>query len=613
MPSTFFGLNIAASGMNAYQVALNTTANNISNLRTAGYTRQQANRVASDALRVHAKYGSAGTGVTTVSITQVRNLYFDVKYWQNQSSLGMYDTRLGHLQQIEDYFIDDASSKGFSTILNTMFNDLDTLKNHASDMNTRKQYIGSSQNLATYFNSIANGLSELQTSTNEEIKATVMNINAIAEKIAVLNGQINDIEVQGAYANELRDQRALLIDELSKIVPTEVEEIPVRNSNNPDMPTGANYYTVRIGGQVLVSTEEYNTLECVARAEKVNQSDVEGLYDLKWANTGNTFNAGASSMSGSLKALFDIRDGNNADNFTGDTKVVDANHVKVTNPSITTIEALTLPESGILTINGREYAYDGFTFETDADGNITSYTFNLREPLTVQEQGRVDGRRAAVGTSVDSMGIPYYMAQMNQFLRSFAKEYNDIHHTGVDLNGNKTDDYAFFTGRDPVTGEEYLFDGKDANGQAGTGSAVDSYYKLTASNICVSQICQDDPNRLSTTTSITGTGGVDAYDLVEKLALLKSDVVLYRGGTADGFLKCMISDISIDTQESEIFQKNFQNIGKTIQNQRDSVSGVDEDEEALDLIKFQNAYNLSSKMISVMSEIYDRLILQTGV
>ena len=439
-----------------------------------------------------------------------------------------------------------------------------------------------------------------------------MNINAIAEKIATLNDQINTLEIQGGYANELRDQRALLIDELSAIVPTEVEEVPVRNSNDPDMPLGANYYTVKIGGQVLVSTKDYNQLQCVAREEKVNQSDIEGLYDLKWSNTGNTFNAGASSMSGSLKALFDIRDGNNGDNFSGDTKVVDANHIKVTNPSMTTVEELTLPESGILTINGREYAYEGFTFETDADGNITSYTFNLKESLTVQDQGKVDGRTAAVGTSVDSMGIPYYMAQMNQFLRSFAKAYNDIHHTGEDLNGKKTDDYAFFTGKDPVTGKEYLFDGKDANGQVGTGLR-DSYYKLTAFNICVSDVCQKDPNRLSTTTDTTGTGGVDAYDLVEKLALLKSDTILYRGGTADGFLKCMISDISIDTQESEIYQKNFQNIGKTIENQSASVSGVDEDEEALDLIKFQNAYNLSSKMISVMSEIYDRLILQTGV
>lgn len=613
MPSTFFGLTISTSGMNAYQVALNTTANNISNVQTEGYTRQQANRVASDALRVYAKYGSAGTGVTTTSIKQVRSEYYDTKYWYNQSSVGLYETRLNYLQQIENYFIDDDSAKGFSTILNTLFNDMDTLKNNASDVNVRQQFIGSAQNLATYFNSVASGLSEIQSSTNDEIKSTVANINAIAEKIAILNDQINVIEVQGGYANELRDQRALLVDELSAIVPTEVEELPVKNSNYPEMQTGATYYTVKIGGQVLVNTYDYYTLECVAREKKVNQSDLEGLYDIKWEKTGNTFNAGASYMSGSLKALFDIRDGNNGENFSGMAKVLGAKQLQVTNPSMTSIEELSLPETGVLKINGREYEYTGFSYETDADGNITSYTFDLAESMTLQEQSKVDGRTAEVGTSIDSMGIPYYMTQMNQFLRSFASAFNEILQKGEDLNGDKTDYYSFLTGTDTVTGEEFTFDGLDVNGVAGTGSNVDSYYKLTAANICVANICVKDPTLLATTEDITGTGGVDAYDLIEELAKLKSDVVLYRGGTADGFLKCMISDISIDAQESKIFNQNYTNIANTIENQRMSISGVDEDEEALDLIKFQNAYNLSSKMISVMAEIYDRLILETGV
>lgn len=100
---------------------------------------------------------------------------------------------------------------------------------------------------------------------------------------------------------------------------------------------------------------------------------------------------------------------------------------------------------------------------------------------------------------------------------------------------------------------------------------------------------------------------------MESLALLKKDTVFFRGGTAVGFLQCMIADLSIDTQESQIFYENYMNVANTIENQRMSISGVDEDEEALDLIKFQNAYNLSSKMISIMTEIYDRLILETGV
>lgn len=613
MPSTFFGLTIATSGLNAYQVALNTTANNISNVQTEGYTRQVANRVASDSLRVYQKYGAVGTGVTTTSIKQVRNEYYDAKYWYNQSSVGLYETRLNYLQQIENYFIDDDTSKGFSTILNTMFNALDTLKNNASDVNVRQQFIGSAQNFATYFNSVSLGLTDIQESVNDEIKSTVMNINAIAEKIAILNKQINVIEIQGAYANELRDQRALLIDELSTIVPTEVSEVPVTDTNHPDEPTGATYYTVKIGGQLLVDTYDYNSLMCVSRENKVNQTDSDGLYDIKWEKTGNTFAAGASYMSGSLKALFDIRDGNNGENFSGAASVEDSMHVRIDSPSINAIVGITMPEEGTLHINGRDYNYVGFTYEEDADGNITSYTFELEDALSTEERAKVDGKSAAIGSAVDSMGVPYYMAQMNQFLRSFAVRFNDILKKGVDLKGDKTDYYAFFTGEDTVTGEEFVFDGLDENGNPVKGSMSDSYYKLTAANIRVSNICVKNPELLATTVDITGKGGVDAYDLVEDLAKLKSDVVLYRGGTADGFLKCMIADISIDTQESKIFSQNYANIASTIESQRMSISGVDEDEEALDLIKFQNAYNLSSKMISVMAEVYDRLILETGV
>jgi flagellar hook-associated protein 1 FlgK len=69
----------------------------------------------------------------------------------------------------------------------------------------------------------------------------------------------------------------------------------------------------------------------------------------------------------------------------------------------------------------------------------------------------------------------------------------------------------------------------------------------------------------------------------------------------------------VDTQKAEIFQQNYSNLEASISTQRMSVSGVDEDEEALNLIKYQNAYNLASKVISVMSEMYDKLINETGV
>lgn len=608
MPSQFFGLTIASSGLSAYQAALNTTANNISNEQTKGYSRQAANLSASDALRVNAKYGSMGSGVTVNSIKQIRSEYYDTKYWQNQASLGLYETKLGYLEQIENYFIDDDTEKGFSTILNKMFNSLDTLTHPAGDTNVRQQFISDAQSFMTYFNSVATGLGQIQDSVNEEIKSTVENINAIGKKISLLNKQINVIEVQGGYANELRDQRALLIDELSSIVPTEVSEVPVTNSKHPDMQTGANYYTVKINGQKFVDTYEYSELTCVARKNTINQSDREGMYEIVWADTGNSFKAGSDSSSGSLKALFDIRDGNNSENFRGSIKGVTASTITISNPSITNVNAMTMPAEGVLTIDGKNYNYTDFTFTTDADGNVKEYTFTLENQLSADQQAKLDGKQASIGESIDAMGVPYYLAQMNEFLRNFAGSFNDIMNSAdaKDLNGNSTDYFSFFTGTHTKTGEEYVL-----SNAAGVYSAKasNSYYQLTCGNACVSNIAVKDPTTIATTT----TNAADAYDLVEKMLKLKSDTELYRGGGADDFLQCMISDISVDTQKATIFQKNYSNISNAIDKQRMSVSGVDKDEEAIDLVKFQNAYNLSSKMVSVLAEIYDKLINETGV
>lgn len=90
MASTFFGLTIAGSALNSFQAAVNTTANNIANVNTAGYTRQQAIRYAAEALRVNEKYGMAGSGVTTTEITQTRDFYYDVKYWENNAKVGLF-------------------------------------------------------------------------------------------------------------------------------------------------------------------------------------------------------------------------------------------------------------------------------------------------------------------------------------------------------------------------------------------------------------------------------------------------------------------------------------------------------------------------------------------
>ena len=87
----------------------------------------------------------------------------------------------------------------------------------------------------------------------------------------------------------------------------------------------------------------------------------------------------------------------------------------------------------------------------------------------------------------------------------------------------------------------------------------------------------------------------------------------FRGGSSSEFLESILSDISLSASKANTGYLNYTNVSNTITNQRLSVSGVDEDDEALSLVKYQNAYTLASKMISVLTECYDRLILSTGV
>ena len=100
---------------------------------------------------------------------------------------------------------------------------------------------------------------------------------------------------------------------------------------------------------------------------------------------------------------------------------------------------------------------------------------------------------------------------------------------------------------------------------------------------------------------------------MQQMLNLEDKTTLYKDGTGDKFLQRIYADVTVDTQESTQFTKNYESIQKSIDNQRKSVSGVDKDEEAMNLVKYQNAYNLSAKVISTLAEMYDQLILRTGV
>lgn len=595
MASTFFGLNIATSALYAYQTGLNTTAHNIANAETEGYSRQTINTKATDAMRLYCTAGMAGTGVEVTDITQVRDEYYDTRFRQNASKLGEYATKEDYMLQIQNFF-NEINTSGTTTEFNNFFNALESLRGTPADVDKRTQVINYASSITDYFNSIANNLSRIQENCNSEIKNKVDKINNIAQQVVSLNQQINTIEITGARANDLRDERNRLIDQLSEIVPVETREVHMGDSN-------LHNFEVKISDQILVDGYDSNKLLCVPREVTANQSDAQGIYDIKWNFTdGQEFKLNDITLTGELRGLIDIRDGNNNECFKGTvTGTAGESKVTVTDTNYNLFSQITLPKTGEITFNNKVYQYTGFTAQKAADGTVT-YTFDLKDALDADVSAT-----ARVGQDINYKGIPYYQAQLNEFVRTFAAKVNEIQNSAIDLNGDKGID--IFNGIDKVTGKNYTLDESETT----FSSTSDSYYQITAQNFSITEEMKGNPNKIATILEGNESAGIDQQGVVDKLIALKNEKGMFQKGTFSEFLIAIVSDIGIDTTKVKNFHESQTDIVNTIKNQRYSVSGVERNEESMNVMKYQRGYNLASKMISVMNECLNKLINEMGV
>ena len=618
MPSTFFGLNIAASGLRAANAALNTTANNIANANTEEYSRQKVNQRATDALRVFTTYGCAGAGVDTISIERVRDEFYDVKYRTNETLLGRVSQRNYFNQLTQEYFKDDGVT-GFSSLFTKMQSALQDVMKASGTTESKATFVSSLSQITDYFNHMSESLQQLQNDINQEIKMDCDTINSYAQQICSLNEQINVIEMQGSRANELRDQRDELLDKLSKIVDIEVKETKVIDASNPERETGATRLIVNIAGQQqLLDDYAYRKLVCVAREanETVNQSDITGLYDIKWAPSNfkdgddtsklDVFSLQNKLIGGELQGLIDMRDGNNSFYFNGEVidSIKDKNTglttctIKVTDSNLMDMSKCTLPQAGKIEVASKIYSYEDWQY----DGGDT-YTFILTAESTKSTTPPKE-RTATVGADFSYQGIPYYMQQMNEWVRRFSEKVNDIMVKG-------------FTS-DSLEGS-YILSGTnnmDSNSQFSYPQLTSlsnnkGYYELTAGNFIVTRELRSNSDLLATKMDVTE--GESEYRNIQALGEFFSKEDIFRGATSGEFLDKVLGDVALNTSNSETLEKTYTALEKTIGNQRLSVMGVDEDEEASALVQFEHSYTLNSKMINTLTQVYDRLITQTGV
>lgn len=625
MASTFFGLNIARSGMSTYGAWLNTTGHNIANVKTPGYSRQVVNQSATLPISYKTSYGMAGSGVEAVSITSERDIYYDAKYRNTNSVFGKYDTQTYYMRCIEDYFYPKDSETGAMTnSLNKFFQLLSGLQtDKISNPTARTEAVGYADTLSYYIRQAADSLKDLQKDINIEIGATADRINSFAEQVAYLNKQIATLEVDGSRANDLRDQRAYILDQLSELVDIDVME------KEPVGSMGHTQFVVTVGSAVLVDTFEFNTLQYEAVETTTKQNDITNMYNLKWSN-GQEFGIHETGIGGKLQALFEMRDGNNGEVFKGKIEEADGKELVVTgtNEIANSLFKLDIPAgNGIIAIGKSRYEYESFEVETDvdADGNsVYKYTFHLKDELdAIAEANAMSVGTMQISDEVDYRGIPYYMSQLNEFIRKFSYEFNKVQIAGYDLNGDLGKE--MFIGTDKTSGEEMNFgtagmhdleDPRHGNlvgyefDSAGPINGVYSYYALTALNTSVNSeivgngsllACSDQPNEESNSGNL------------ENMLKLEYDKTMFHQGQPASFLNVLTTTVGVDSKKVEASADNADNIRSAIDLRRLSKSGVDEDEEGQNLIICQNLLNYQYKVLSVMNEVLDKLINGTAV
>lgn len=217
MASTFGSLEIAKSGMMAYNAALQTTAHNVANIETKGYSKQTVNMVSLVGNKTSVTV--QGFGVNVASITRNRNEYYDTKYQRTQSTYNYYQTQSHYLKALQAQICGNVTSDEKSRLTDAFddfFSALSNLRGNANNSTIRRQAVTLGETFTNYVQNVATGLQKIQDEANTQVKTCVDQINAYAEKIVALNKQIDTVEAYGGIANDLRDQRSLLIDELSQ-------------------------------------------------------------------------------------------------------------------------------------------------------------------------------------------------------------------------------------------------------------------------------------------------------------------------------------------------------------------------------------------------------------
>jgi len=560
-------LSIGRSGLAANQAALEVAGNNLANVATPGYTRQSA--VLRAATPIEVQPGRfLGTGVRLQSI--IRNIDAALENRLNTATADQSaaDERHDLLSQIESIH-NDLSETGLSSRLSEFFNAWSELANNPADASLKTMVAQQGTALAGFLQSINGDLIDTRNQLDERIRSQVQSADSLLQQIADLNGRIATAEGGQGGANALRDERDQLIRELSQIV----------NVSTVNQDSGA--ADVFLAGTPLVIGATNRGLDVEFTSDDAQDFEVK----LRVAEDGTFLNA----RSGAVGELIDARDRDmvaaidTVNQFVG-SLIFQVNRVHSQGQGQNHFSSAT----GTYTVADTAAALTAAAAELDFVPAHGSFKLHVTQQST--------GTRETHQINVDLDGIGGADMSLDDLV-------NAINAAGADVTASTTVDGRLKIDADS---SDFRFSFSDDSSGVLAALGVNTFFTGSSGlDVGVNPALANDPNLVATTADHVDGGNATALAIA---ALQNTELEAIGGLSLPELWSRHIEDFAVRTSEAELARQTSATIVESLNAQRSAVSGVAVDEEAIDLISFQRAYQGSARFLSVVDQLMDTLL-----
>lgn len=623
MGSTFSGIELGKRSIMAHTDAISTAGHNISNANTEGYSRQRVQLKEFDPLyrpdlERPERAGMIGQGIDVQSITRIRDEMLDQRITAQQNQESYWDTRSKYYTMIEQIY-NEPDEVSVRSNMDKFWESWQELSINPESQAARQAVVTRGESLSDSIKSKWENLMGVGSLINSDIDSTVKQINSYANQIAAVNSEIVRSRGVGDNPNDLLDRRDLLVDKLSKLANITTDR------RDPDE------FMVHLDGKVLVQGG-------VARNfDLVSLTDNNGYEKLVWADTRED----ASVSGGTLGALIELRDVDVRNeiqslntmtmNFSDLVNDVHRNAYGANN--VTGLDFFT-QHSFVENVNGN--------FDRNGDGVLDhSYIFRFTGTTTLnpQEQIGFEGVMTFSGPS-GNVQVPYHPTDTVETVINRINDSNGEVKAYIDRNNNlvlkgttaqnvenpdfvirHVEDSGFFlTGYSGILAASgadgaYDFARADAvDSLAGTQFAVSPVLN-PAGYIEVNGVIKNDVKSVAAAFR-DDSGNVNAGDgraAVEIASIRNTKVMIGHERTLDDYFADSVTNVGLKGEQAENNLKSHMAIMNDLRTMRDSISGVNIDEELSDIIKFQHGYNAAAKFVTIWDSLIDTVINRLGV